>query len=107
MKHDLDELDRIILEVVSCDIEPFESVVSKLSQWFHTDQIQSSLLCNTMNGLIGAYIIHADPPYITAVSVSAGTIDRFWFHITESGTKYLRAAVGKQWSFARESLESV
>jgi hypothetical protein len=77
VKHNLDELDRIILEIVSDDFEPFESVVRKLSHrsigiqpQFHIDQIQKSLLGNTVNRLVGAYLIHADPPYMTAVSVA-------------------------------------
>ena len=32
MKHNVNELDQIILEVLSDDFEPFESVVSKLSR---------------------------------------------------------------------------
>jgi hypothetical protein len=114
VKHNLDELDRVILEVVSDDFEPFESVVSKLAHrsigiqpQFHIDQIQRSLLRNTVNRLVGAYLIHADPPYMTAVSVSAGTIDRYWFHITESGMKYLGVAALGQWNSANESLEGV
>jgi hypothetical protein len=100
MKHNVSELDQIILEVVSDDFEPFESVVSKLShrcigiqQQFHIDQIKSSLLCITVNRLVGAYLIHADPPYVTAVNVSADTIDRYWFHLTESGR-----SIFAQWS---------
>lgn len=100
MKQDVNELDQIILEVVSEDFESFESVVSKLSRrhvgfqqpQFHIDQIKSSLLCNTVNRLVGAYLIHADPPYVTVVNVSADTIDRYWFHLTESGRKYLRVS---------------
>ena len=102
MKQDVNELDQIILEVVSDDFESFESVVSKLSrryigfqQRFHMDQIKSRLLCNTVNGLVGAYLIHADPPYVTAVKVSADTIDRYWFHLTDSGRKYHRVVVGE------------
>jgi hypothetical protein len=103
MKHDLNELDQIILEVVSDDFESFESVVSKLSgrcigfqPRIHMDQIKSRLLCNTVNGLVGAYLIHADPPYVTAVNISADTIDRYWFHLTESGRRYHRVVVGEQ-----------
>ena len=77
-------------------------IVSKLSRRyisfqhrFHIDQIKSRLLRNTVNGLVGAYLIHADPPYVTAVNVSADTIDRYWFHLTESGRKYHRAVVGE------------
>jgi hypothetical protein len=50
MKHNLNELDLIILEVVSDDFEPFESVVSKLfrryigfHQRFHIDQIKKQI----------------------------------------------------------------
>jgi len=103
MKQDVNELDQIILEVLSDNFESFESVVSKLSrryigfqQRFHMDQIKSRLLCNTVNGLVGAYLIHADPPYVTAANVSADTIDRYWFDLTDSGRNYHRVVVGEQ-----------
>ena len=103
MKHDVNELDQIILEVVSDDFESFESVVSKLSRRcigfqprILMDQIKGRLLCNTVNGLVGAYLIHADPPYVTAVNISADTIDRYWFHLTGSGRRYHRVVVGEQ-----------
>jgi len=64
MKHDVNELDQIILEVVSDDFESFESVVSKLSRRcigfqprILMDQIKSRLLCNTVNGLVGGYLM--------------------------------------------------
>ncbi len=114
MKHHLNELDQITLEAVSDDFESFESVVSKLSrryigfqQKIYIEQIKSSLLCNTVNRLVGAYLIHADPPYVTAVDVSADTIDRYWFHITESGRKYLRLVVGSNGASPNQSLEGV
>jgi hypothetical protein len=90
------ELTRIVLEAVSEDYESFESVVLKLSRLDHPvddeydlDQIERSLLCSVENHLVEAYVIHADPPYATAVPVDMETIRRCWFFITDEGREYL------------------
>jgi hypothetical protein len=90
------ELKRIVLEAVSEDYESFESLVQKLSclndavdERSDIDQIEHSLLSSVENHLVGAYLIHADPPYATAVPADLETIRRCWFFITEEGRAYL------------------
>jgi hypothetical protein len=90
------ELKRVVLEAVSEDYESFESVVEKLSRPNHAvddgcdpDQIERSLLCSIENHLVEAFLIHADPPYATAVAANMDTIRRCWFFITDEGREYL------------------
>lgn len=98
-----DELDRIILESLSSDFEPFESLVSGIIDRradsraiFSVDQIRLSLLRSIANRLVGAYIIHAEPPFVSSVCVSLETVDTRWFYVTEEGRRYLRALVERQ-----------
>jgi len=90
------ELKRIVLEAVSEDYESFESVVRKLlrmndaiDEGCDAESIERSLLCSVENRLVGAYLIHADPPYATAVSADLDTVRRYWFFITDEGKEYL------------------
>ena len=87
------ELDRVILEAVSDDYESFESIVSKLSHPGYVicgiSEIEHSLLGFIANNLVGAYLIHADPPYATAVGANIDTVRRYWFFITDKGKAYL------------------
>ena len=94
------ELDRAVLEAVSEDYQSFESIVSKLSlsdqgQCGATD-IERTLLNSMANHLVGAYLIHADPPYATEVGANSDTIRRYWFCITEEGRRYLGHLPQKQ-----------
>lgn len=91
------ELDRIVLLAVSEDYESFDSVVSKLSRLgsfisgaCDVDKIERSLLTSISNRFVEAYLIHAEPPYATAVVAEAGAISRYWYRITEEGIAYLR-----------------
>jgi hypothetical protein len=93
------ELNRIVLEAVSEDFQSFESVVRKLSSQKDTvagtcdlDEIQNSLLSSVTHHLIGAYLLHADPPYATAVPANIDSIRTCWFFITEEGKEYLRSS---------------
>ncbi len=87
---------RIVLEAVSEDYESFESIVSKLSRQPDADdrrdidRIEHSLLSLVAHRLVGAYLIHADPPYATAISVDPDTVRQYWFFITDEGREYLR-----------------
>jgi hypothetical protein len=91
------ELDRVVLETVSEDYESFEAVVSKLSLRLNHSacttseiaRVERSLLAFIANNLVRAYLIHADPPYATAVGVDLDTVRRYWFCITEEGQDYL------------------
>jgi hypothetical protein len=94
------ELKRIVLVAVSEDYESFESVVRKLSRMNKAidegcdiDRIESSLLCSVAHRLIGAYLIHADPPYATAIPADLETVRRCWFFITDEGKEYLSRPV--------------
>jgi hypothetical protein len=91
------DLNQLILELVACDFEPFESILDKLSRKSpdtlsasDIDEIPVILLALVTDGMLGAYLIHADPPYITAVDPSLETVQRYWFMITEKGKKYLQ-----------------
>lgn len=105
MKASSRELDQVVLEAVSEDYESFESVVSKLSRSDYADcgvtDIESILLSSIANNLVGAYLIHADPPYATEVGADSETIRRYWFRITEEGRRYLRRSGHKQAVFRR------
>jgi hypothetical protein len=87
-------LDRVVLEAVSEDYEPFEAVVRKLSNSTQAlggaNEIERSLLSSIANNFIEAYLIHADPPYATAVGANLDTVRRYWFYITEQGKEHLR-----------------
>ena len=87
-------IDRMVLEAVSDDYQPFESVARKLSNahagtWAIID-VERMLLISIANKLVAAYLIHADPPYATEVGADSTTIRRYWFCITEEGRKHLR-----------------
>jgi hypothetical protein len=94
------EFERAILEAVSEEYQSFESVVSKLSPasqiTYEVIEIESMLLSLIANNLVGAYLIHADPPYATEVEADPDTIRRYWFCITEQGREYLRRLPRKQ-----------
>jgi hypothetical protein len=87
-----DNLNRMILEVVLCDFESFESIVSRVTRQTGDNPssedagtVSAALLALIDVGLVGAYLIHADPPYFTVVAPTLETVQRFWFMITESG----------------------
>ena len=87
------ELDRVVLEAVSDDYQPFESVARKLSHaragaWGVMD-VERMLLISIAYKLVAAYLIHADPPYATEVGADSSNIRTYWFCITEEGRRYL------------------
>ncbi len=97
MERDDDELDRMVLTVVSNDFESFESIVSRISTWTREvlaerdiERIGWSLVRSIAANHIRAYLVHADAPYITVVGDSSETIRRYWFYITQDGLKFLR-----------------
>jgi hypothetical protein len=81
------QLERLILEAVSRDFVPFETIVLILEDQSPVtlDTIASSMLSLIASGDIGAYLIHAEPPFHTAVTPTRDTLERYWFVITESG----------------------
>jgi hypothetical protein len=87
-------LSRMILEIVLRDFESFESIVTKLSKakpGTGSDEVKALLLALLANDLLGAYLIHADPPYFTPVDAAPNTIEFYWLLITEEGKKNLEA----------------
>ena len=87
------EMNRVVLEAVSDDYQPFESVARKLSDahagaWAVID-VERMLLISIANNLVAAYLIHADPPYATEVGADSSNIRRYWFCITEKGRRHL------------------
>ena len=88
------ELNRAILEAVSEDYQSFEAVVNKLAQTniitYEVVEIERMLLSSVADKFVAAYLLHADPPYATEVGAEPGTIQRYWFCITEEGREHLR-----------------
>jgi hypothetical protein len=48
-------------------------------------EIKTVLLTLVSGGLVAACLIHADPPYITAVDPNFETVERYGFMATEKG----------------------
>lgn len=105
MLQDCDEFERTVLEVVFNDIEPFESITAKLSrratasgEHFDVKCLQPLLLLLIADDLVGAYLIHAESPFVTAVEAKSDTVQRYWFRITGRGKRrlhYLRGNHGR------------
>ena len=93
-----DELDRLVLDAVGDDFIPLEQIVhriavpGRISGKLDPELLFSRLLDLIADKLINAYLLHADPPYITPVSVPSGALPSSWFYITERGRKCLANA---------------
>ena len=93
-----DELDRLVLDAVGDDFIPLEQIVRRLavpgriSGKLDPDLLFSRLLDLIADKLVSAYLLHADPPYITPVSAPSGALPASWFYITERGRKCLAHA---------------
>ena len=97
MKISARELDRIVLQAIADDYESFDSVVSRLSRLgsficgvYEAEDVERSLLSSIANGFVEAYLLHMEPPHATPVRVDAGSVRRYWYHITDEGQEYLR-----------------
>lgn len=90
-----EELDREILEAVCQDYEPFEWVVERITERrcaqndACTAEISDRLMAYVSERLIEAYLIHAEPPYVTAVEAQSDTVRNSWLYITPRGERYL------------------
>src|SRR6202035_799697 len=91
-----DELDRLLLSAVGDDFVTLESIVEKLGRpegpvfgRLDHDLLYSRLLTLIADRLINAYLLHADPPYITPVNTSPGALPTSWFYITQRGRRCL------------------
>jgi hypothetical protein len=92
------DLDRMVLEAVSQDYIPFESIVSNLTdrEASFRDYVGTSLLALIASHLIAAYLLHAEPPFYTAVTATEDTLERYWYFITEKGEQYLQNIKGRE-----------
>jgi hypothetical protein len=86
------DLNRRILEIVLGDFESFETIFAKLSKGgieIGSDEVKALLLALLAGDLLGAYLVHADPPYFTPVAATPDTVEWYWFLITEEGKRHL------------------
>jgi hypothetical protein len=73
------------MEVISRDFEPFEAIVSKVSgrsDHDASDEVLIGLRELLADGLVGAYLIHTDPPYATPVDPEPDNMNCYWYTIT-------------------------
>ena len=92
-----DEMDRLILAAVCDDFMTLEFIVGELSKKVpgisgrHGSlHLQAHLLNLISDKLINAYLLHAEPPYITPIEISYKGLAASWFYITQRGRKCLR-----------------
>ena len=86
------DLNRIILGAVLRDFEPFESIVSKVfrsSDDEASDKVRRGLRSLLEDGLVGAYLIHAEPPYATPVNPEPDQLQWYWYTTTARGKSLL------------------
>lgn len=88
----------MVLEAVSQDYIPFESIVWKLKDRVAgtLETIRCSLLTLIASQLVGAYLLHAESPFYTTVSATEDTLERYWFFISEGGERELQNMKGKE-----------
>jgi hypothetical protein len=99
-----DDLDRVILAAVSDDFTTLEFIAEKLS--FSPDiavgKLDAEALLRRLLQLIGekhinAYLLHADPPFITPIEIGdKAALATCWFYITQRGRKFLLNSAGKR-----------
>ena len=99
MNSELPELTRLILQAVSKDHTPFESLIAKLSSTENPavdvlDDLVEHLLTLIRGGFVVAYLLHAEPPFITPALASPATIHNLWFLTTQEGQRHLSALRG-------------
>ena len=100
MKSEISGLSKVILEAASTDHTPFESLVGDLiskervdHDEFCLDLVEGQLLSLISDGLIQAYLLDAEPPFVTQVLASRPTLRRFWFLITPKGEQHLSGSL--------------
>lgn len=91
-----DELDRLVLGAVGEDFVTLDYIFDELGSpdsifagKVDAELIYSRLLTLLADKLISAYLLHADPPYITPVEIGRDTLATSWFYITQRGRKCL------------------
>jgi len=99
------ELYLVILKAVAEDYQSFESIVSQASiadpAYRLGVETEQTLLSLVATNLVGAYLLHADPPYATPVDATPEMIRTYWFCITKEGRTYLENALAPEQNFLR------
>jgi hypothetical protein len=62
---------------------------ARIASRLDPELLHSRLLNLIADRLINAYLLHADPPYITPVKISTRSLHTSWFYITQRGRKCL------------------
>jgi len=91
-----DELDRLVLGAVGDDFVTLDHIVTRLAARdgriagkLDLGLLHRRLVDLITDRLINAYLLHADPPYLTPVKVNSSTLLTSWFYITQRGRKCL------------------
>ena len=92
-----DDMDRMILTAVCDDFVTLECIVDKLfaqpasaSNPIEFTDLQRRLLKLIADKLINAYLLHAEPPYMTSIAIGSEGLSTSWFYITRRGGKCLQ-----------------
>jgi len=98
-----DELDQLILTAVCDDFMTLEFIADNILRpaggnpgKYDAGNLHSRLLTLISDKLIKAYLLHADPPYITPLNIGHDALGTSWFYITQRGRKCLGKSSGKQ-----------
>jgi hypothetical protein len=108
-----DGLDRLLLSAVGDDFVTLESIVERVScsdgpvfGKLDPESVYGRLLTLVADKLINAYLLHADPPYITQVSANPGCLPTSWFYITQRGRKCLANVARRRVPLQRRDTDS-
>src|SRR5258708_32162088 len=89
-----DELDHLILPAVGDDFMTMEFIADKLLTpasgipgKLDAKSLQTRLLKLITDKLINAYLLHADPPFITPVNIGHDALPTTWPYITKRARK--------------------
>ena len=89
-------IDHLILASAADDLQPFEVIQSKLSNWMGRvddgsadGELSDRIFRLIGDDLMGAYLLHAEPPYITPVDPMRSKLEHYWFYITEKGKELI------------------
>jgi len=97
-----DEMDHLILAAVGEDFMTLEFIADKVLPpvsgpgKLDAKNLQTRLLNLIKSKLINAYLLHADPPFITPIEIGYDALPTSWFYITQRGRKCLSNLSGRQ-----------
>jgi hypothetical protein len=87
----------MVLQIVLIDFETIESILNEATRWnagtnwvWSISEIKDALFTLLTNGLVAAYIIHAEPPHFTPADPNFATLERYWFMTTDRGKRFLK-----------------